>query len=52
VLQTDHTINILRALDSKIYAGVSDGMIKIFDSKTMKLVFEFKAHHPIHYATE
>lgn len=52
VLQEDHTINIMRALDSKIYAGISDGSIKIFDSETMSSIFEFKAHHPIHYATE
>ena len=52
VFQTEHTINILRALDSKIYAGISDGYIKIFDSESMSLVFDFKAHHPIHYTTE
>jgi WD40 repeat protein len=52
VFQAEHTINILRALDSKVYAGVSDGSIKIFDSATMGLEFEFKAHHPIHYTTE
>jgi WD40 repeat protein len=52
LVQLDHTINILRALDKKIYAGISDGMIKIFDSSTMELIYEFKAHHPINYDTE
>lgn len=32
IVQYHHTINILRAVDSKVYAGTSDGEIKIFDS--------------------
>ena len=50
--QVEHSINILRAIDGKIYAGASDGSIKIYDSGTMKLLYEFKAHHPVHYTTE
>jgi len=37
-MQIDRTFNILRAAGSKIYAGTSDGDVKIFDSATMTLI--------------
>jgi WD40 repeat protein len=52
IMQIDHTFNILRAVDSKIYAGTSLGEVKIFDANTMALISEYTAHHPVHYETE
>jgi WD40 repeat protein len=49
VEQYDHTINILRAVEEKIFTGSSDGQVNIFDTKTMKLLGTYKAHFPIHY---
>jgi hypothetical protein len=49
--QLEHTINILRYAHGKIFFGTSDGEVKILDEESLSLVYEYKAHHPIHYET-
>ena len=49
VKQYEHTINIIRAVEERIFTGCSDGTVNIFDAYTMELLGEYKAHHPIQY---
>ena len=36
--QYDHTINIIRAVEEKVFTGCSDGSVNIFDSNTMEMI--------------
>ena len=38
VLDTDRTINIIRAGGGKIYLGTSDGQVKIINSNNMQVL--------------